>query len=210
MLASDLPDTATLLGLIDARHPASATIVVPSSPIPSERRLSQLRLREGIDEVARQLAESDLAEDDRQAVLAPLRGLLEDDEFWQSQSRSIVVFAAPGRLEAFRLPSRLEARAAVGDRFDAGPLLRAVAFPRRAFIVRLSREGARLSEIGPDQGLTERPIDLPDDLWAALEHTTTDGQRDMPRPQGTTGDRIEREKFSRIAPSCASSRPTCP
>lgn len=198
MLASDLPGTATLLDLIDARHPASVTIVAPSSPIPSDRRLSQLQLREGIDEAARQLAETDVPGDEREGVLEALRALADDPEFWDSQSRSTVVFAAPGRIEAFRLPSRLDARAAVGDRFDAGPLLRAVTFPRRAFIVRLSREGARLSEIGADQGITERPLELPDDLWAALAHTTTDGQRDMPRPQGTTGDRIEREKFSRI------------
>lgn len=198
MLASDLPDTATLLDLIDARHPASVTIVAPSSPIPSDRRLAQLQLREGIDAAARQLADTDVPAEERDSVIASLRALVDDEEFWQSQSRSIVVFAAPGRAAAFRLPSRLDPRAAVGDRFDAGPLLRAVTFPRRAFIVRLSREGARLSEIGPDQGLTERAIELPDDLWAALAHTTTDGQRDMPRPQGATGDRIEREKFSRI------------
>jgi hypothetical protein len=198
MLASDLPETASLLDLIGARHPASVTIVAPSSPIPADRRHAQLQLREGIDEAARQLAEAEVDDTDRDAVLASLRALLDDEEFWQSQSRSTVVLASPGRVEAFRLPSRLEARASVGDRFDAGQLLRAVSFPRRAFVVQVSREGGRLSELGPDLGLTERRLELPDDLWAALEHTTTDGQRDMPRPQGTTGDRIEREKFSRI------------
>lgn len=198
MLAADLPGTETLIDLIDARHRGSVTIVTESSPIPSDRQLAQLRLREGIDRAARELGETDLPRDERDGVLAALRALLDDPDFWDSQSRSLVVFAAPGRLEAFRLPNRLEPRAAVGDRFDTGPLLRSTTFPRRAFVVRVSKEGGRLCEFGADHGLVHHELDLPDDLWATLAHATNDGQRDMPRSQGTTGDRIEREKFARI------------
>ncbi len=198
MLAADLPDNETLIDLIDARHRASVTIVTESSPIPTERQLAQLRLREGIDHAARELAQTDVPREERDGVISALRGLLDDPDFWDSQSRSLAVFAAPGRLEAFRLPNRLEPRSAVGDRFDTGPLLRSTTFPRRAFVVRLSREGGRLCEFGADHGLVHHDLELPDDLWATLAHATNDGQRDLPRSQGSTGDRIEREKFARI------------
>lgn len=198
MFPADIPDTEQLLALVDHRDPASVTITIESSPLPSEHERIRISLRNAIDEAERQLGEKDLPHGAARAVIEPLRGLLDDDEFWQHQSRSLVLVAAPDRLEAFRLPSVLTEHVAVGDRFDTGSLLRAIAFDHRAFVVELTRSDARLIEYGADHRPIEHDLALPDDHALMLEHTTTGGRFDRQRADGATGDRPEREKYARV------------
>ncbi|TQK20105.1 hypothetical protein FBY40_2626 [Microbacterium sp. SLBN-154] len=198
MLPADIPTTAHLLELIDARDDASVTIALPSSPVPSDHDNVRADLRSAVSEAGRMLAQKDLDAGRVEAVVEALRALDADQEFWRHQSRSLVIFASSTRLETFRLANRVERNVAVGDRFDAGALLRATAFPHRAFIVQISQGGARLTEISADHGVVERELHLPDDHHTLLEHATNDGQADMPRSQGSTGDRIERERYCRV------------
>lgn len=198
MLAVDIPDFAHLTDLMDARDDASVTIVLPSSPIPTDHARVRADLRSAIDTVGRELEGAEVEPDARAAVRERLDALDDDEEFWTRQSRSLVVLASPGRLETFRLANTLERSVTVGDRFDTGALLRAVAFPHRAFAVRVAPGHIRLDEIGADHGVVPHPLDLPDDLHTVLEKIDNHGQADMPRAQGSTGDRIERERFCRI------------
>ncbi|MDX2375894.1 hypothetical protein M4I32_03665 [Microbacterium sp. LRZ72] len=199
MLPADLPDTAGLLDLTDARSEASVTIVATSSPVPAEHGRVRIGLRNLIDDAERQLAEGDVPGASQRAVIDPLRELLdENDPFWTHQSASLIIFASPERIETFRLANAVEDHASVGDRFDTGPLLRAITFPHRAFVLQLSKGEVRLSELGPDHRLIERPLALPDDHHTILERAENHGQADMPRPQGTTGDRLERERYCRV------------
>lgn len=199
MLPADIPDTVHLLDLIDHRDEASVTITLGSSPMPQDHERVKIALRNAIDEAERQLAEKSLPRGDGALVLDPLRALLRDDEFWLAQSRSLVILAAPTRFETFRLANTVADHTAVGDRFDTGSLLRAVAFPHRAFAVTLTQGGASLREFGPDHRPTEHALDLPDDHALMMERTTTGGRFDRQRADGTTGDRIERERYARAA-----------
>lgn len=196
MLPEDSLDTTRLLDLMDARDDASVTIALPSSPIPADHERVRGDLRSAVSEAERMLQEKQLPHGTASAVIDGLRELEDDPAFWRHQSRSVVILASPTRREVFRLADELPRNVAVGDRFDAGALLRAITVPRRAFVVQISEGGARLCELVADR-LVERPLDLPDDHHAALEHASNDGQADMPRPQGSTGDRIERERYCR-------------
>src|SRR5690606_543507 len=197
MLPADIPDTDHLLDLIDHRDEASATITLPSSPLPADHQRIRIALRNAIDDAERQLEQKELPRGSSKAVIDALRALNDDDEFWQHQSRSIVIFASPTRIDAFRLVNEVVEHVAVGDRFDTGTLLRAVAFPHRAFVIELTQGGTRLLEFGPDHRPFERELDLPSDHALMLEHTTTSGRFDCERADGATGDRIERERYAR-------------
>ena len=199
MLPADIPDTERLLALIDHRDEASVTITLESSPVPQDHERVRLALRNAIDAAERELSQMELPRGAAAGVVDSLRGLLRDDEFWHAQSRSLVVFAAPGLLEAFRLVNAVTEHTAVGDRFDAGTLLRAVTFPHRAFAVEITQGETRLFEFGPDGKPHEHELDLPEDHALMLEHTTTGGRADRHRAAGTTGDRIERERYARAA-----------
>jgi hypothetical protein len=197
MLPEDTLDTARLLDLMDARDPASVTITLASSPIPADHERVRGDLRSALSEAERMLHEKQLPQGTVSAVFDEVRAWEEDPTFWRHQSRSLVILASPGRHEAFRLSDDLPRNVAVGDRFDAGALLRASGSSRPAFVVQVSQGGARLCQLVGDQ-LVERPLALPDDHHAALEHASNDGHADMPRPQGSTGDRIERERYCRV------------
>ena len=198
MLPADIPDIEHLLDIIDHRDDASVTITLPSSPLPSDHERIRIALRNAIDDAARELEQKDLPRGAAGEVIDRLRALGDDDEFWTHQSRSLVLLAAPSRFEAFRLANAVEPHVATGDRFHIGTLLRAIAFPQRAFVVELTQGGARLVEFGPDHRPLEHPLDLPDDHALMLERTATDGRFDRHRADGATGDRPERERFARV------------
>jgi hypothetical protein len=101
--------------------------------------------------------------DDRRAtsrVRDSLYALVDDDDFWREQARSLAVFASPGCVRTFRLPNRLHSIVEVGDRFYVKPLLRAITFPQTAFVLALAARSVRLVEVtreGPPFA-----VDVPD------------------------------------------------
>ncbi|WP_194411051.1 hypothetical protein [Microbacterium cremeum] len=198
MLPADIPDDAQVLDLMDHRAVPSVTIALASSPLPQDHERVRLALRDAIDDARRRIAQrDDLPHGAAQAVEARLMSLLQDDDFWAHQSRSLVVFASPGRVHAFRLADRVGDKVVVGDRFDTSRLLRTIAYPWRIFVLQLSERLARLTEVGPDHGPLEHPLDLPDDHELMLRHAGNDGDADRDRARGATGDRVERARFCR-------------
>ncbi|WP_019181024.1 hypothetical protein [Microbacterium yannicii] len=198
MLPADIPEQTQLIDLIDRRADPSVTLALASSPLPQDHERIRIALRNAIDEVDRRLSARELEHGARDDVIGRLEELLNDDDFWEHQSRSIVVFAAPGIIEAFRLANHLGDVVTVGDRFDAAPLLRATAYPGRAFVLQLAEGLVRLTEIGPDHGPFEHPLSLPEDHGLTLVHAENDGRLDRHRAQGANGERDERERFCRI------------
>lgn len=198
MLPADIPDDAQLIDLMDHRAAPSVTIALESSPLPQDHERVRIALRDAIDEALRRVrGRDDLPHGAARAVEERLASLLSDDDFWTHQSRSLVVFASPDRLHAFRLADRVRDRVLVNDRFDTSPLLRTIAYPWRIFVLQLSERLARLTEIGPDHGPVEHALDLPDDHELMLQHAGNDGDADRDRARGATGDRVERGRFCR-------------
>lgn len=182
---------------MDQRHDACVTIVAESSPLPQDHDRVKIALRDQIDDAARRLEALDPGHGRAAALLEGLRGVLGDTEFWEHQSRGLVLLASPDGTEAFRIAIDVSARVEVGDRFDTGGLLRATTSVRRAFIVEVTGGGARLVELTPDGRLVDRPLHLPDDHALMLTRTTTEGSAERQRAQGSTGERIERERYCR-------------
>src|SRR3546814_6655780 len=125
MLPADLPNEAHLLKLIDARHPASVTLVVGSSPQPSDHERARIAVRDAVDEAARRLEGIDLPRGARQATIERLREPLQDEEFWAHQSRAMLILATSETAEWYRLPFEVTDEVTVADRFDVRMMLRA-------------------------------------------------------------------------------------
>lgn len=199
MLPADIPDDAQLIDLMDHRAKPSVTIALESSPLPQDHERVRIALRDAIDDAVRQVARrDDLPHGAAHAVESRLTSILGDDDFWEHQSRSLVVFASPDRLHAFRLADRVGEKVVVNDRFDTSRLLRSVAYPWRIFVLQLSERLARLTEIGPDHGPIEHPLELPADHELMLHHADNDGDADRDRARGATGDRLARTRFCRV------------
>lgn len=175
---------------------------VESSPLPREIEKIRIALKNHVADAEKQLAERGTDIRSVRAALDPVRALEEDlpadDEFWMQQGESLAIFTAPGTTRIFKLPNHLREHLAIGDRFDLGPLLRSVSFHGEGYVVTVSEGGNHLYHLVPGSHPREVPLDLPHDLHKVLEHAVNFGQADMPRPQGTNGDRIALHRYCRL------------
>jgi hypothetical protein len=197
MIAEDIRDAAPFLDLVDARHPASVTISVPTSSVPADRDRSRISLKDAVEQVARALEATELPHGEHAALLEALRAPLDDDEFWANQDRGLLVLANPADgAHWYRLPFDPPAETVVADRFDLRMLLRAASPQPRVYVLQLSRGLVRLTEVSA-AGVTEHPLALPDDHQSMLEHASNDGRADRDPARGSDGDQPERERFSK-------------
>lgn len=202
MLPVTLPTNTDLSELIRHRDEASVSIYVESSPLPREIEKIRIALKNQVADAESQLSELGIDIRRIRSILDPVRALQEDlpadHEFWMQQARSLAIFAAPDMMRVFKLPNRLSELVAVGDRFDVGPLLRSMSFRYEGYVVTVSEGSNHLYELVPGSRPRELPLDLPYDLHKVLEHAENYGQMDMPRSQGSTGERIELQRYCRL------------
>ncbi|MCU1546003.1 MAG: hypothetical protein JWP30_1103 [Homoserinimonas sp.] len=198
MLPQMLSQTTNLTELIDHRHEASVTIYLERSPLPGDTEAEKISFKNAAKDAASRL--ETLGFDKRRIAEAtePLWALSEDEELWQEQNRGLAIFSAPGVLHVFAFPNTVASLVTVGDRFDVGQVLRTVTGPSDAFVLAVSEGGAHLYKISSVGRPVQIPIDLPEDLHTVLEYTTTADRRDRERPLGTTGQKVEQQRFCRI------------
>ncbi|MFC0680995.1 hypothetical protein ACFFGH_24460 [Lysobacter korlensis] len=194
----DIPAIDELLKLSEERGPASVSIYIPTNPVTQQSQSSKIELRNALAEVERKCRERGLTAQEITAVAAPLRALVDDEEFWRYQSKGLAVFATGSTLRTFRLGVDVVPEVVVNDRFRVGQLLQAVTFPQQAYVLALSEKTARLIELGAGSPRTLDVDGLPPDR-SVLAHTEVADKAAMPRPQGTTGGRIEQQKYCRLA-----------
>ncbi len=195
----DIPSIDELLELSEERGMAHVSIYIGTSPIATKTPGSKIELKNALAEAERTLREQGVPALKVQDLSAQVHSLLEDDEFWWYQSRSLAVFVTPTRLRRYRLPNRLSNEVTVNDRFRLGQLLRSVTFPHAAYVLVLSEKDARLVEVGADVPPRTLDVDgLPPDP-TVLKRTSLADQAPMPRSQGRTGDRVEQQKYARLA-----------
>jgi hypothetical protein len=159
-LHTDIPTRSEVQRLLLTREPHCVSAYLPTSPITQDAQADRIELKNLVAEASGQM---EATAEDRRAVAGvreSLYALVDDDDFWREQARSLAVFASPGGLRTFRLPNRLHSIVEVGDRFYVKPLLRAITFPQAAFVLALAAGSVRLVEVtreGPPFA-----VDVPD------------------------------------------------
>src|SRR5215471_76529 len=128
ILHTDVPTRAQLDRLLAAREPASVSIYLPTLPS-SRGEAERIELKNLAGEASRQLQDAGVARSDIAAIDDELADLVDDDEFWRYQARSLAVFVTPTTIITFRLANNLTSHVEVSDRFHLKPLLRALTFP---------------------------------------------------------------------------------
>jgi release factor family 11 len=197
ILPTDVPTRAQIERLLAAREPASVSIYLPTSPA-SRGDAERIELKNLAAEAARQLREAGAARADVAAIEEELADLVDDDEFWRYQARSLAVFVTPTAGTTFRLPNQLVAMVEVSDRFHLKPLLRTLTFPHTAFVLALSQSGVRLLEIAPELEATEiRVPDMPKDVASAVGKSSIKDRAPSGRLQGTEGQKTRMRQYAR-------------
>src|SRR5262249_2830860 len=180
-----------------ARTPSSVSIYLPTSPS-SRGDAERIELKNLGKEASAQLDQSGASKADRAAIDEEIDDLVDDDEFWRYQARSLAVFLTPTALTTFRLPHNLTAAVEVSDPFHVKPLIRALTFTQTRFVHAVAKNGVRLLEIAPELGPGEVEVpDLPKDVASAVGKSSIKDRSPSGRIQGTEGQKTRIRQFAR-------------
>jgi len=197
ILHTDVPTRDQLERLLAAREPWSVSIYLPTSPS-SRGEAERIELKNLAGEASRQVQHAGASRAEVAAIADELADLVDDDEFWRYQARSLAVFVTPTTSRTFRLANRLTSVVEVSDRFHLKPLLRAVTFPHSAFVLALAQNSVRLLEIAPDLDPAEVTIpELPTDVAGAVGKSSIRDPAPVGRIQGAEGRKTRMRQYAR-------------
>ena len=196
-LHTDIPSRGQISRLLEHRGPASVSIYVPTDPA-SNGQAEQIELGNLAAEAGRQLARAGTAKADVNAVAELLATLVDENEFWRLQARSVAVFVTPERLSTYRLPNHLQPLVEVSDRFHVKPLLRAVTFPQVALVLALAQGSVRVIEVTADlRPDTVNVPDLPSDVATSVGKASIGDRSPSGRLQGSEGQKVRLRQYAR-------------
>jgi hypothetical protein len=104
MLYVDIPSLADLKALASHRGDICVSIYLRTTPVTQETAGGRIELKNLGKEAVRQL---EVANADKRRVaplVEQLDDLVDDDEFWRFQARSLAVLATPDSVRTFRVP----------------------------------------------------------------------------------------------------------
>jgi hypothetical protein len=193
----DVPTRAQVDRLLAGRNRASVSLYVPTDPA-SRDGAERIELKNLAADAIRQLERSGAARSELAEIDAAVGDLIDDEEFWRHQARSLAVFVTPESLTTFRLANRLVALVEVSDRFHLKPLLRSVTFPQTAFVLALAQGSVRLLEVVADlpPSAVEVP-DLPSDAAGAVGKSSIKDRSPVGRLQGSEGQKVRLRQYAR-------------
>ncbi|MCP3371950.1 hypothetical protein [Bradyrhizobium cajani] len=198
MLYLDIPTTADLKSLISHRDDICLSIYLRTSPVTQETAGDRIELKNLAKQGIQQLEAAGVDKRHVAALAEHLDDLIDDDEFWRFQARSLAVLATPDNILTFRLPNALEPVVEVSDRFFLKPLLRAVTFPHTCYVLALSEGTVRVIEVPSDLPATPVRVEgMPKDAASAVGRSTLNDRSPSGRIQGTEGQKVRLRQFAR-------------
>ncbi|MEX2200960.1 MAG: hypothetical protein WD711_06160 [Dongiaceae bacterium] len=198
MLYVDIPTTADIKSLSGARSDLCVSIYLPTSPLTQQASADRIELKNLAKQAIAQF-EANGADKRRVAALSDhLDDLVDDDEFWKHQAKSLAILATPDSVRTFRSPSAVQPMAIVSDRFHLKPLLRAVTFPNSAYVLALAENRVRLIEVSADLPAVEVKVDgMPKDAGSATGRATVNDRSPSGRIHGSEGQKVLLGQFAR-------------
>jgi hypothetical protein len=146
------------------------SILMPTHRMGSEVQQDPIRLKNLADQAEEEMVEVGARRPAAQEILAPARALIDDAAFWQHQSDSLAVFAAPDTFRLFRLPLDFEEKVVVGKRFYLKPLMPLLSYGGTFYVLALSQQEVRLLR-GTGYSVGEIDLDdVPTSLSEALRY----------------------------------------
>jgi hypothetical protein len=194
----DIPSLREMEWLVAARSPGSVSIYLPTDPTGQNSDAERIDLSNLAAEALEQLDQSELARSALSAIELSLGDLIDDDEYWRYQARTLAIFVDEERLMSYRLPNQLSRAVAVSDRFHIKPLLRTFTFPQAAFVLAVSLNAVRLIEASPDLPADRVDVpDLPSDAASAIGRSSIKDTSHYRRVGGSEGRNLRIRQYAR-------------
>jgi hypothetical protein len=198
MLYVDIPSLADLKSLAAHRDDICVSIYLPTTPVSREAAGDRIELKNLVKQALRQL-ETANADKQRVAALMDLfDDLVDDNEFWRFQARSLAVLATPDNARTFRVPNALVPIVEVSDRFHLKPLLRAIAFPNTCYVLALAENAVRVIQVSADLAPAVVSVTgMPKEAASAVGRSTVNDRSPSGRLQGSEGQKVLLRQFAR-------------
>ena len=198
MLYVDIPHRSEIEQLIAYRGPACLSIYLPTTPVTQDAQADRIALKNLAKTGLDQLRAAEVDKRELWPIEEEIDDLVEDDEFWRFQARSLALFATPERIVTFRLPNALTAMVEASDRFHLKPLLRSVTWPQTAYVLALSQNAVRVVEVSGDLPAATVKVDgMPTDAASAVGKASILGRSPSGRLQGSEGQKVRLRQYAR-------------
>ena len=198
MLYVDIPSVADLKSLAAYRNDLCVSIYLPTTPVSQETRGDRIELKNLAKEAHRQLEAANADKRRVSALMEHIDDLIDDDEFWKFQARSLAILATPDNVRTFRVPNALTSIVEVSDRFHLKPLLRTVTFPNTCFVLALAEGAVRVIQVSADLPPGTVHVDgMPKDAASAVGRSTVNDRSPSGRIQGSEGQKVLLRQFAR-------------
>jgi hypothetical protein len=141
--------TTTELQALSGEQELAVTIYAATSPVVPERERAQVAVKSFFDEAIERARALGATQAQLEAVRQGQAELSGYAELWTDVARSLAIFVAPGLVEVYVLPNRLEDALHVGRHFSLGQLSRAQGLEQEAFALTLSHHAWQLWHATP-------------------------------------------------------------
>ena len=194
----DIPTTVGMERLVAWRGQGAVSIYLPTEPDGQSSEAERIDLGNLASDALDQLRDAELSRTVVEAIGESLGDLIDDDEFWRFQARTLALFVNENGLISHRLPNRLPRTVEVSDRFYIKPLLRTFTFPQTAFVLAISQNAVRLIAASPDlpPDLINVP-DLPSDVASAVGKASIKRRGHDRRVGGSEGQKLRMRQYAR-------------
>ncbi len=142
------------------------SIYMPTIRAGAEAQQNPIRFKNLLRTVQERLEEKGTRPADAAELLAPLRELVDDQAFWQTQSDGLAVLFSPGLFRIVRLPAGASELAVVEKRFHLKPLFTLLQNEGRFYVLAISLKNIRL--IAATRHRAEE-VELPPDVPRSFE-----------------------------------------
>ncbi|MFZ1425363.1 MAG: hypothetical protein WAS21_01185 [Geminicoccaceae bacterium] len=198
MLYVDLPTNTEIAALASDHGDIRVSIFLPTTPLTQDAQADRIVLKNLAKEAARQLHEAGADKRRSDELAEHLDDLIDDDEFWRFQARSLVILATPERVRTFRVANALQPLVEVSDRFHLKPLLRAVTFPHAAYVLALAENSVRLVEVsGEMPAVTAKVAGMPQDAASSVGKSSINDRSPSGRIHGSEGKKVRLRQYAR-------------
>ena len=120
------------------------SIYMPTFRAGVETQQNPIRLKNLLRTVQQKLEESGMESTDAAELMTPVRELVEDQAFWQTQSDGLAIFRSPEVFRTYRLPAALDEFVLVNERFHLKPLFTLLAEEQPFYVLAISLKNIRL------------------------------------------------------------------
>lgn len=165
------------LGLLaEVAGKSCVSIYLPTHRAGAETRQDPIRLKNLLRQVEEALEAQGLDGAGTEALLRPVRALIEDYDFWQHQQDGLAIFRSPDLFFRYRVDQRLPELAVVAERFHLKPLLPHITGDGRFYVLALSQNRARLFRATRDSMIELQPEGMPASLAEAVRNRVPERQ----------------------------------